>query len=577
MTTIEKYKEFIMKIYSLLLIPISLVLLISCGTLEINVESDDSAAQTPTNDYSIVLPTELTRTPYADPKATPTPFEVMPDSVFAMELYENRDWEYRMLVPVGARENISRGGQLVTFTIQDPARFIGSYMHEVEIIPSLSAAYGDTTLQITTANELIKRQVSELAGVSETQMTSPEGSDYTGAMLSYPVSGVNCPEGRAVLIGYIVGDTGYLLRIRSDIVGHCDVEHLPETPYVISEFRITKPTTGSAPINADPLFGLVYREFGNGLWHINADGNAFQILTEQEGVDTAVVSPNGLKVLLRKADDIWIRDISSGEETNLTNTIDRVEADPLWWSAVPETIVFGSSTLEEMGPSYGYLSSVGIDGSGYLILDKDTGSFSSPALSPVDSTIAYDRAGSAWFYRLDAGFEAFDLGEIMIMDNPEEIKIASPAWSPDGSKLAWVIGGPFGEGESWRMGLVVFDLQHSSFDLLHLYEPIGGSGWPPAPVWSSDGSWLAFQTLSERNKSDLWAIRADGSEEYYLGFSSKPIWSPDGKFLVYSELPCDQTPCFSDTVNQIIEVGIWEAETLDLPPESLPHAWVEMP
>jgi len=553
------------------------LLFAGCGTLEVEINPQDRP-EIPT----VQVPDD-TATPYVQIDVTSTPFKVHSESLFEMTGYDDL-WGFAVLVPVEADKSEMRAGQLVHFSLQDHATFIGTYTQEIEIIPDVTAIEWRPGQPVTTAEQLVNRAISELAGVSDVEILSPEGSDYAGARLSYPVTGSTCPSGRAVLVGYVAENTGYLMRIVSDIAGYCDADQLPETPFIVSNFRVYGPP-GSSPQeipavippeipDRDPLFGLVYRQPATGLWHINADGSPFLLLEEQEGADTATLSPDGLQVLLQKGDDIWRHDFSSGEQINLTGTVDRVESGAMWWPANPATILFGSTTFEEMVPSYGNLTSVGVDGSGYLLLDRESGSFSSPGPAPDGTTIAYDRAGSAWRYYLDQGSKPFNLDEFGITTGLDGIKIASPAWSPDGTKLAWVIGGPFADGGEWRLGLVVFDLTDRSVNFLHLYEPVGGGGWPMPPQWSPDAEWLAFQTLSERNRADLWAVRADGSEEHYLGFSSNPVWSPNGKFLVYSELPCDGTPCFSGSVNRIVEAGVWAVETLDLPPESIPVDWV---
>jgi len=137
-------------------------------------------------------------------------------------------------------------------------------------------------------------------------------------------------------------------------------------------------------------------------------------------------------------------------------------------------------------------------------------------------------------------------------------RVGSPAWSPDGKRLAWVIGGDF-EGK-WQLGVGVFDLEARTSLLLHPYEPVGVGGWPAAPVWSPDGQWLAYTLwpADDPAEAGLWVFRADGTEEHFLGAGSGPIWGPDGRWLSFN---LDEEPGL-----WLVEVGAWRPQRIALPP-----------
>ncbi len=67
------------------------------------------------------------------------------------------------------------------------------------------------------------------------------------------------------------------------------------------------------------------------------------------------------------------------------------------------------------------------------------------------------------------------------------------------------------------------------------------SNWnvePTAPVWSPDGSLIAFQTYTTGGNYHLWTIAPDGSDpvELTTGYydDREPAWTPDGRSLVFA-------------------------------------------
>lgn len=109
------------------------------------------------------------------------------------------------------------------------------------------------------------------------------------------------------------------------------------------------------------------------------------------------------------------------------------------------------------------------------------------------------------------------------LESPEPI--ISPAWSPNGSQLAYV------SFESRKPVVYTHDVVSGKRRLIANFR-----GSNSAPAWSPDGRTLAV-TLSRDGGSQLYAIDAGGGEPRRLAQSSsidtEPAYTPDGKSIYF--------------------------------------------
>ncbi len=348
--------------------------------------------------------------------------------------------------------------------------------------------------------------------------------------------------------------------------------------FIASTAGIESPTP-QAPIAWESLPpGLVFSS-GAGLNLIDATEQPVLLHNDPQ----AVLSPDGSRLLTYDAtqQDVWMLDRAEGAIWRLTDTPERPECCLRWWPGRPDVVLFQSTPVGTEGPQSGapaYLTTIGINGQGYHILDPEhafgLGQF---APSPDGQTIAYSDGETAWLYRW-GGAERFDPADYGLMVEGGAVQINQPAWSPDGQRLAWIVKAPLAVDGGLRVGVALFELESRTAQVLHPYEP-QGAGWPAAPVWSLDGTWLAFGDSSASERAGLWIARAAGEtpeerEERHLGLGGNPVWSPDGRWLAFQSVGEDGLLTYA-----ALNVETWERRTLNLPADRYGQLvdWIRLP
>jgi TolB protein len=175
------------------------------------------------------------------------------------------------------------------------------------------------------------------------------------------------------------------------------------------------------------------------------------------------------------------------------------------------------STLSQTAqPKYTRLSAHKIADDIYQKMTGNRGAFATRIAYVSENRAARD-------YRLEVADADGEAVQVAVRSNEP---IISPAWSPDGSKVAYV------SFEARKPVIYVQDLVTGKRSIV-----VNEKGSNSAPSWSPDGSKLAV-ALSKSGSTQVYGVHADGSGLHRLsnssGIDTEPQYSADGQTIYFT-------------------------------------------
>ena len=148
------------------------------------------------------------------------------------------------------------------------------------------------------------------------------------------------------------------------------------------------------------------------------------------------------------------------------------------------------------------------------------------------------RSGNAEIYSMNRD----GTGMNRLTDHPAAD--VSPAWSPDGKRIAFI------SDRSGQPRLYIMEANGTN-----IVRHANDDGWLESPSWSPDGSEIAVSSWSPNGRRIL-VLKSDPllasarllTNEPFRDEQSQPSWSPDGKRLAFNFSPNDES-IFIGTVN----------------------------
>jgi imidazolonepropionase-like amidohydrolase/Tol biopolymer transport system component len=159
---------------------------------------------------------------------------------------------------------------------------------------------------------------------------------------------------------------------------------------------------------------------------------------------------------------------------------------------------------------------------------RDTAEDLDPVISPDGEWLVFqgDRPGGRALWRMPAaGGEAVRLTERYV----EYFAYAAPAWAPDGRRVAFALGDTLAVLDVWTGAETVVSID-SIPDPVTAHSSVPRNG---SPAWHPDGDRLAF--VNAGGDGRIWEVAAAGGQARPLteGRATAPAYSPDGARLAF--------------------------------------------
>ena len=226
---------------------------------------------------------------------------------------------------------------------------------------------------------------------------------------------------------------------------------------------------------------------------------------------------------------LWVMDADGANPVQVTGGAG-TKLHPAW-SPDGRSLVFAEADRGLSDPNFD-LYVLGPDG--LERLTETPTREASPAWSPDGTTIAFesDETGipEIWaIHRLSGQRVALTVDRLADL---------TPEWSPDGRRLLFTSKEDLycsPTDPSCERHLFVLDVATGRITQL-----TSGRSYNGDPAWSPDGTTIAFSSNRGGGDYDIWAMEVDGGGLRRLtrapGLDLNPAWSPDGRFIAFTSL-----------------------------------------
>lgn len=319
-------------------------------------------------------------------------------------------------------------------------------------------------------------------------------------------------------------------------------------PTCAEKLAMTTPETVAIPATLEQ-YQIVFTSARAGgrdvLLLMNADGShQRQISSDSFDAYSPSGSPDGRRLAFVRTppaiaqtyeSDIYVMDVDSGNLTRLTDFASGTPLGPVWspdGEHIAFTVLFGS-----FDRGYHELFLMNADGSNpHQIADPLMSSAFGPVWSPDGQSLIfsfqYSRAGYSHrgLYRLD-----IDSNQLTLL-TPPTLDSYAPVWSPDGQRLAIAVHSANPDAPAHPISEIY--LMDANGD--NITQLTSHSAFSASPAWSPDGQKIAYFVQPERGLGHvkIAIMTTDGKLIMRLPVAGRSgpelAWSPDGQYILFS-------------------------------------------